>query len=469
MMENQNKGKSFENEIADIYRLLGYEVEQNIYISGKKIDIFATYVLPLTGNKARILIECKNWKNHNIGNKLVLQFAGLVELARKANEADYAEFVTKSDYSEDAKSIAQKAGIKLLTYNQLLSKIINFDQYLKLYIEDFEKDPLFKNYINLNFYKLEETTQFKEENKDSKIARLTIEQYLDEWLKSGFSEYITILADYGMGKTSLCRYFTYLQAKKFLNDPQNERIPVLISLKEFYNRFEIESMVTNFLVNRCGICTNYLAFKKLLLLGKAVIILDGFDEMAQQVDKEVRKKNFQALTELALPNNKVIITGRPNYFVNKQEMDEIFSQNKEEDIYKQITDELRNTPAYEILYLELFNEKQIDQLLEKQSEFLKKKGITDWSELKKTINSTYNLSELAKRPFLLDMIIKSIPKIKGKVKEINAGKLYDIYTSEWIDREYRKGEFRELIKKEDKKTFVYELAWQMTITNSPAV
>ena len=40
------KGAKFENMVADIFRLLGAEVVQNIEICQKKVDIFATFRLP---------------------------------------------------------------------------------------------------------------------------------------------------------------------------------------------------------------------------------------------------------------------------------------------------------------------------------------------------------------------------------------------------------------------------------------
>ena len=40
------KGRSFEDQVADLYRLLGARVTQNIEIHQKKVDILATFRIP---------------------------------------------------------------------------------------------------------------------------------------------------------------------------------------------------------------------------------------------------------------------------------------------------------------------------------------------------------------------------------------------------------------------------------------
>jgi hypothetical protein len=117
-------------------------------------------------------------------------------------------------------------------------------------------------------------------------------------------------------------------------------------------------------------------------------------------------------------------------------------------------------PRYDILAITLFDRWQIEEFLRKQSAYLAERGIEDWRELQKTIQTTYNLEELARTPVLLEIIIKTLSELRGKVADINAARLYEIYTDFWLDREYDdKGEVRWLITREAKELFVMELAW----------
>lgn len=65
--------------------------------------------------------------------------------------------------------------------------------------------------------------------------------------------------------------------------------------------------------------------------------------------------------------------------------------------------------------------------------------------------------DLSKRPFLLNIIVKTLPSLienseaKKEKLTINAAILYEKYTGIWLDRENSKG--KTLIRKEDKLHF----------------
>lgn len=75
------------------------------------------------------------------------------------------------------------------------------------------------------------------------------------------------------------------------------------------------------------------------------------------------------------------------------------------------------------------------------------------------IKETYNLEELAIRPVLIELITESLPQLIKRKKEINAGKLYEVYTDFWLDRDIKSE--RTFMQKEDKRLFVQELAFKM--------
>ncbi len=53
------KGRSFEDQVADLYRLLGARVTQNIEIHQKKVDILATFRIPGSSREHSVIVECK--------------------------------------------------------------------------------------------------------------------------------------------------------------------------------------------------------------------------------------------------------------------------------------------------------------------------------------------------------------------------------------------------------------------------
>ena len=101
------KGKQFEDNVAGLYRLLGADVVQNIEVCQKKVDILATFQLPGSTTPHRIIVECKAERTATAQNQRVMQFAGLLDLARKTGEADSAEIVTQVACGDQAKGFAR--------------------------------------------------------------------------------------------------------------------------------------------------------------------------------------------------------------------------------------------------------------------------------------------------------------------------------------------------------------------------
>jgi uncharacterized protein YjbI with pentapeptide repeats len=477
-------GKKFEDDVADIFRLMGYKVEHNVQIADRQVDLYIEVKVGIT--TIRGLVECKYHRDANVSMDEVSQIAAAAGPWLRERKIDKAYLITTKGFAATAKANAEQNGIECYTYDQLLSSLIDFTPYLKRMIEEFESDPLYHTYVDLyckryqlndKSKKLRSAQNFK--NYPWKFVRKRLKNYMKRWLELPYSNHTSILGDFGSGKTSFCKIFAYLTAKRhLLNTVKNPRIPLLIKLGN-YARLEkgsIQTMVTDFLVNECDLKTNYSTFQKFMKAGKLLLLLDGFDEMAMQVDQKIRVRNFELLAELAVEPNKVILTGRPGYFPNFREMERIMGQiPKSTDIYdrlgQDLMDNLKKMPAFDILMIQPFFQKQINNFLQKQSDRLRELGCNDWQILREAIHKTYNLEDLAKRPVLLDIIVQTVPRLLNneEIKEINISKLYKIYTDFWLERDWGKGEMRRLIKSEDRLLFMQELALELYSCNMESI
>src|SRR5215211_3193144 len=65
------KGRKFEDEVADLYRLLGAQVVQNIEIHQKKVDILATFRIPGSTHEHSVIIECKDEQRSVAANQRI--------------------------------------------------------------------------------------------------------------------------------------------------------------------------------------------------------------------------------------------------------------------------------------------------------------------------------------------------------------------------------------------------------------
>src|SRR6185437_11810447 len=314
------QGRVFEDRVADLYRLLGAAVTQNVMICQKKVDLLAEFTVPGSSTKHRVIIECKNEARAVAQNQRVMEFAGLLTTARRAEQADSAEIITRVAWSDQAKGFAREAGVRILTYAEKVAQLIDLASYLRDTVKNFEdsdpsrstEPPLGAYYVDMSAERTVGTT----------IERLPlVDTYLDEWLNSKSVPHLAILGEFGSGKSSLSLKNAHSLTKKYLEDPQYAKIPILHTLREFTKTLRIEALVSSFLDEECGVANpRFRLFRTMNDAGVFLLIFDGFDEMAVRVDADTLEANLLEIEKLASsPNSKVILTSRPEYFVSVDE------------------------------------------------------------------------------------------------------------------------------------------------------
>ncbi len=150
--------------------------------------------------------------------------------------------------------------------------------------------------------------------------------------------------------------------------------------------------------------------------------------MADRVRWDVTQSNFRELSRAAELQGKVVITCRTHYFKDRNEQVKVIGEGPRlSEIETELYRELRQRSNAEVVYLQEFNDHQIQ-------DYLKKARTHDHAKDWRKIQDIYNLKDLATRPLLLDMIVKSLPKLKTG-QEVNAANLYNVYTNIWIEHE----------------------------------
>jgi len=425
---------------------MGFNVERNRLINGRQIDIFGEKDSP-PGDKIRIAIECKDQQNNVVAGD-VDTFFTKIHPSLSDRSLDRGYIISKSDFAGPAKESAARNGIVCKTYSELLRSLVSFDHYIDYLIDDYENSPISKQYIDL-----EGTHSVSGDSQEIKI-----ENYIKDWVKRKWERknHISILGEYGTGKTTLCKRLAHDFAQEYRLNPASFRIPILINLRDYSKAMNLQQLITDLLVNTQRLQgMNYSIFMKMNEAGKFILIFDGFDEMAQKVSNIITVKNFEELSQTAIPlESKVILTCRTEYFRSNREEREILSSSEGKYI------DLKNRPNFEIIYILPFS-------LSKIKSFLQKIDYGNADKNFEKIRETYNLYELSKRPVLLDMIVKSIPQLEKIGGAINAGRLYEVYTDEWIDRDIASG--RTYFTREAKNGIVMKLACKLFYEGVPHV
>lgn len=419
------KGKTFEKNVGDIFRLMGFDVEFNRRIAGNQIDIYFTKKKSFGNKYEHYICECKDYEKpvgvETVNKYISVRHAVIQSLSKQNGGTDCeAVIVSRSGFTAQAKEAAKTNGIILTTYWELLANLMNFDRYLSTLIRDYESDPIKGIYIEQDVIP------------ESTMTGVNGFRFVDEWLSQPERKQFALLGDFGTGKTSFARRLAYDLAKAYINESGGRRVPFIVELRHYRQGLNLRHFIHEELINAGVEPPNEDIFLKLLSKGMILLIFDAFDEIPAVSDAETVLSNFRELNKAVEGEAKVILTSRTHYFRDKYEADRILKTAGREDLSKYSTllyREISGKPGYEIVYLKEFAGEQIQDYLQKA---LSEK----WKESYEKIKGIYNLEDLCRRPMLLDMIVKTLPKIdiKGKT-DFNAVHLYEVYTQIWFDRD----------------------------------
>ncbi len=364
--QSVKRGRKFEDEVAALYRLMGYTVQQNIEICQKKVDILALIQVPGTQLKHRVIIECKGENINAAQNQRVMQFKGLLDLARQVGLADSAEIITRRPWSDQAKGFASSAGIGLYTFKEKLSNLIDFSAYIERVIYDFEhfeeyvtpdgrllKTPIIEIMNRSDLHHTYVPLVCRVVNRQKGVQLKPLDKHVEEWLTDTRHNHLSILGDFGTGKSSFCLHLTYELAKCYRDDPINARIPLFISLRDYTKAVNLQQLITDLLLNKYNIrIENYAIFQRFLEGGRLILIFDGFDEMATKTDRALTTRNFEELIKAVVAGSKTILTCRTHYFTDERHLDETLRSGKGSELLQTI----RRRPNFQIVELEKFSD-----------------------------------------------------------------------------------------------------------------
>lgn len=440
--------------------LKGFEASSDIRFAGRQTDLILESKEEHVG---RIIVECKFHMPHSRARVSVPQveaFAARVLRLRNSGDANVGYLVTNTDFTADAKGALvgrpEKQFVFLRTISELRRKIVDFTPYLARQIRTYEEEDAFATYEELNGI---------QSNTRNKVGLMPA---LQEFVNSTKDSTIAILlGDYGSGKTTTARRLAYVLAKRALAEGYTGRIPCLIPLRYFSYTGTASAMILEFLSKDVGVRgVTYDAFHEMNRAGLLFLILDGFDEMAKRVTRQVREESFRALGDLLTPQSKMIITGRPGYFPADRDLVNAIATVRSPSslaAMRRVLHQRRSTSSSDILLFAIspLDAHQIKSFLHKKlnSAFGTNKKVTV-KAIAARIKSIYKLAELAQRPILLEMIAETFTR--KRQREISgAVHLYAAYTSLWLDIDMAKGQFRTLVSPQFRLDFALCLAWQM--------
>ena len=345
------------------------------------------------------------------------------------------------------------------TLDELLDQDADFSSYLTWLEQEIQQRGIDQKYVPLACIKEEVDPVTRQRIGISRYDERDgwIDGYLDRWLDDPAKEHISILGEFGTGKTWFAFHYAWKALQHYRNAQQRgverPRLPLVIPLRDYAKAVSVESLFSEFFFRKHEIpIPGYSAFEQLNRMGKLLLIFDGFDEMAARVDRQQMINNFWELAKVVVPGAKVILTCRTEHFPEAKEGRALLNAELQAST-KDLTGE---TPQFEVLELEKFNDEQIHQVLLYQAQPVTVEQIM----------GNPQLLDLARRPVLTELILEALPDIEaGKPVDMSRVYLYAVHHK--MERDIKAE--RTFTSMADKLYFMCELSWEMLSTDRMSI
>ncbi len=293
--------------------------------------------------------------------------AGLRDIAAlresvEEQRTDEGWLVTARRISRAARDEVEKEENRHLgcyTFDELLDQDADFSGYLNWLEAEVKRRDIEKKYVPLACTKEEFDPVTKRRIAVSRYDERDgwIDGYIDLWLDDPAKEHISILGEFGTGKTWFAFHYAWTALQRY-RDAQKRgverpRLPLVIPLRDYAKAVSVESLFSEFFFRKHEIpLPGYSAFEQLNRMGKLLLIFDGFDEMAARVDRQEMINNFWELAKVVVPGAKVILTCRTEHFPEAKEGRALLNV----ELQASTANLTGETPQFEVLELEKFND-----------------------------------------------------------------------------------------------------------------
>ena len=393
------------------------------------------------------------------GEANIKDFQALCELVTE-HRTDEGWLVAWRRVSDAVKQQSGQNNIYCYTFDELLDDVAQFDGYIQWLTEEIQRKKIDTQYVPLACTKDEFDSETKQKLSTSKYDEHNgwIEGYIEKWLAGDTKEHLSVLGEFGTGKTWVAFHYAWIALQEYLTAKQKgverPRLPLVIPLRDYAKAVSVESLFSEFFFRKHEIpLPGYSAFEQLNRMGKLLLIFDGFDEMAARIDKQAMIDNFWQLARVIVPGAKAILTCRTEHFPEAKEGRSLLNAELQASV-SALTGE---PPQFEVLELEKFNQQQITAVLAKQE--VKPNTIQQ-------VMGNQELLDLARRPVMVELIVEALPDIE-QGKPIDISRVYLYAVTRKMNRDIKTG--RTFTSLADKLYFLCELSWEMLSTDTMSI
>lgn len=260
---------------------------------------------------------------------------------------------------------------------------------------------------------------------------VTAYERLVVWTEEEDPPFALILGDTGMGKSILLKRLAFECCKR-IDRERPSRIPLLLNLRMYLDsrldnpatlpdRDEEDESVRRFrailvdwIQNELGIPVLWDEFIRLVEQGRFILVFDGLDEMCRDSRRDSIETCLHLLSKLMVGKSKILLSCRTHYFPTHEGM------------FRSLLRTRFLERGARVHSLREFSETEIEQIVRWRLSDQEKHR---WEKI--AHDSKVGISDLSRRPFLLDFFISFIQKNI----DLTPRRLYEALLQAWFDRD----------------------------------
>ncbi|MFD4676969.1 pentapeptide repeat-containing protein [Lentzea sp. NPDC058450] len=434
------------SETKSWFNAIGYEFEE--YLEPSNGSFLWIIKVPARRRFDRVVVLGM------VGEAVVADVAR-AEMLMEKHHADEAWIVVPRRVSASARE-ASVDRVACFTLDELIDQDADFDAYIDWLISEVESRGISNKFVSPHCKKdeYERTGEIANTRSIYDDSSGGLEGYVQGWLADPSKEHLSVLGEFGTGKSWFCLHFSWQLALQYQSAKRKglprPRLPLLIPLRDYAKAVSVESLFSEFFFRKHQVqLAGYSVFEYLNRSGRLMLIFDGFDEMASRVDRQARINNFWELAKVVVPGAKVLLTCRTEHFPEARESRALLSAQ-----LKASTQALTGTPPqFEVVDLMPFDDAQIRQLL----------GHLTEQAVVEAIMRHDQLLDLMRRPVMSELVLDALPEIQ-EGREIDLSRVYMYAVRRKMDRDIQAE--RTFTSMSDKVFFLCEVSWEMLSTDT---
>jgi uncharacterized protein YjbI with pentapeptide repeats len=260
-----------------------------------------------------------------------LRFERASGVARRTlPHAKRVKFVTNVGFTTNAASLADARGDHLMSVSQLRRVLIPTSAYEDMVlgsvgVEYTKPSAEDENAAAPLWHELDLLERAYQEPllsvTDGAVVReVRALAWFDEWLRQPQENrrWVSLIGNYGSGKTALTKMLLRQWMQRYRNG--GRVLPVRIELRDFARKFDEQGLLFHWWTASQFEDVPFKAFSHLMDQRRVVFLLDGYDEMAQNLGVLDRRACLTTLTRLIAKGCPGLLTSRPNYFTDAEEL-----------------------------------------------------------------------------------------------------------------------------------------------------